>query len=149
MKGTMISKGLFGLVAVVLLAGTAFAQGPVTLQGKIPFDFIVGNVTLPTGDYWFQPRSSELLYIRSAKGEKTILVMTVPKVKKAPPRGAAESGKIVFHQYGNVYFLSNVINPFVHYDQSLTTTKEEKELMVKDNKAPKTVMIAANVERDR
>ena len=39
---------LVGVLSLVLVAGSAFAQ-TVYIRGKIPFDFIIGKTTLPSG----------------------------------------------------------------------------------------------------
>ena len=41
---------LVGVLSLVLVAESAFAQ-TVYIRGKIPFDFIVGKTTLPSGAY--------------------------------------------------------------------------------------------------
>jgi hypothetical protein len=41
---------LIGVLSLVLVTGSAFAQ-TVSIRGKIPFDFMVGKTTLPSGTY--------------------------------------------------------------------------------------------------
>ena len=56
---------------VMLAAGTMYAQGTFTvIRGDIPFDFIVGDKTLPAGNYVFHPVLPHKPFAKNRKHEK-------------------------------------------------------------------------------
>lgn len=103
-----LAKGfamLMLVVAVAFVSAVVSANGQ-SLQSKanVPFDFIVGDTTLPSGNYAFASATSsgQCLKISNtrAKGAAVRLTMAVS--------GNAESSKLVFHRYGQRYFLAEV-----------------------------------------
>jgi len=108
----MAKQILKGLTMLMLVAGLAFAsavvangQGGSRLVAQVPFDFIVGDKTLASGQYQVQTVSSagDALSIRSRDAKDQVLCLT----DGANPtrKGAA---RLVFHRYGNKYFLAQV-----------------------------------------
>jgi hypothetical protein len=93
-----------GLSAVLLLAASVlFAQSkPGDLVADVPFAFVVAGRTMPPGHYVVNNRNDDLS-IHDAHNQGVF----VPA--HSAQRGAHEnSSKIVFHRYGDTYFLSEV-----------------------------------------
>lgn len=90
----------------LLLVPLAHAQMTPGLTGKIPFQFRVGDKTLPAGEYRINRTSSraEFLVMRNldAKGTGIVFLSDVVQAK------SAQNSKLVFHRYGSAYFLSQV-----------------------------------------
>src|ERR1700746_4193782 len=103
MKNTLCR--ITGILALAFLAITqvALAQEPVV--ANIPFQFTAGQTTLPAGEYRVQKVRdvSSALLIRSMEG-RAIIVMTSPALANAPQA----KSKLIFHRYGNRYFLAQV-----------------------------------------
>lgn len=134
-----------GLLAVVAVA-TAYAQLPATeVRASIPFDFSVRGKILPAGDYEIRRLGDEPggLTISSAnhKGERVIF-----ETEPVEPREIASRGELVFHRYGDSYFLSEVFDGGGETGRELLPSREERSLrreMASSNRtAPETVAIA-------
>ena len=67
---------LVGVLSLVLVAGSAFAQ-TVYIRGKIPFDFIVGKTTLPSGAYEIRSLNDgpdKMLLLRGPDSHSNVMV---------------------------------------------------------------------------
>ena len=117
---------MFRTLLLTLAAGLAastlvHAEG---VKANIPFPFSVGKTVMPAGIYIFDTDvAPAVLRVRSQGWEKAALVIT----SSAQERNKGEDGKIVFHKYGAVYFLSQVV-----YSggaaRALPKTAREKEM---------------------
>jgi hypothetical protein len=74
-------------------------------QATIPFDFTVGQSLLPAGTYVITPLAPGVIAVRGWKGKELVSAMTLvtptSEVSKNPDR-------LVFHKYGDQYFLSEI-----------------------------------------
>ncbi len=138
------------LVATVIVAGvSAQAQSlQYKLTVDIPFDFKVADQTLPAGKYSIG-RSQEtsgdtVLQIRSNDGQSTTNRFSIPIVSfKTKSRG-----ELIFHRYGDQYFLSEVWPAGGGTGRAFLKTRSERDLekSARDNKvaavkAPKAEVI--------
>jgi hypothetical protein len=90
-------------VALLLAASVLFAQSkPGDLVADVPFAFVVAGRTLPPGHYVVNNQNDDLrIHDSHSQG------IFVPA--HSAQRGAHEnSSKMVFHRYGDTYFLSEV-----------------------------------------
>ena len=97
---TMIA--LLVLVGSMAVAAQAQTSGRKQLIANIPFQFNVGNKTLPAGEYSVRevnPESGGVLLLRSRDGNASAMIQVESVISKAP-----ESAKLIFHRYGNKYF---------------------------------------------
>lgn len=107
-------------VAGLLLAGPLFAQQGV--QAKVPFSFYVGNSQLmPSGTYRITPCSTNVVEVRNCKEGLAVLHLT-----RSDDKDVKDKGKLVFHKYGDKYFLSEVKSPSISTGLVLPVTKNEK-----------------------
>ena len=90
-------------IALLVLATAMFAQtGPGDVVADVPFAFTVGGKTLPAGRYIVKPADEHA--VRIFRPQTTgIFVSTHAAVKTS-----SEQTKLVFHRYGDTYFLSAV-----------------------------------------
>src|SRR3954471_19709645 len=103
-----MKKHLLSLIALGLLfaTGSAYAQ-TINVKANIPFDFVVDKQTMPKGQYKVESIGSEgssVLLITSADGTSKKLETVHSTDSVLEPMGS----KMVFHRYGNDYFLSEV-----------------------------------------
>jgi hypothetical protein len=96
---------LVGVLTLVLAAGSAFAQSE-EVRANIPFAFVVNKATLPAGNYSIDRAgmTSDAIVIRCLDGKTSQLAGTMS-------RGASKISdrtKLVFHRYGDRYFLSQI-----------------------------------------
>ena len=119
MKRLLVAMGLLASISVCpLLAQT------VVLKGKVPFDFHVGSVDMPAGEYTVQ-QSGSIVTVRTAEGRTvTAAYLTLPTRAEA-----RRDGTMVFNRYGDEYFLTKVWIPNSTEGRALPTSKREKELI--------------------
>jgi hypothetical protein len=92
--------GLLGLLAIV--AAHATSEGSLTVN--VPFDFTCGKTLIPAGSYTVSEISIEgQSFLRSIDGPRGIFVSTnnADADKEGKPR-------LIFHRYGNQYFLAQI-----------------------------------------
>lgn len=124
-------KGVTMLASIVVLAfATALAANAQSrshqLRADIPFDFIVGERTLAAGDYavgTISQASSEAVLIRSRDGsQKAIRLTNKVSGRNSAPRRA----RLVFHRYGNTYFLAQVWTAGANDGREMVKSKLER-----------------------
>lgn len=107
-----ILKGFTMLMLIVALAlatavASANAQSPNRTMANIPFEFVVGDKTLPAGEYTVKAATTagDALVIQGVdNGESAVrLSDSTEQLKNRPAR-------LVFHRYGHNYFLAEVWN---------------------------------------
>jgi hypothetical protein len=133
---TITLLSLFCILGVTF----AYAQSADRISMKIPFSFVAGEKTLPAGEYIVRNTiSSRVTLIRSADGRSeytTILTMPVP------PEATPFTAKLVFHRYGDQYFLYQVWTPANERGGQLSQSRVEHELAMNASK-PRVVSIAS------
>ena len=100
-----MKKQLFALLGLGLLLATVSASAQtVMLKANVPFNFIVSGKTLPAGEYTIQSLNTiaRVLVLRGA--EKADMVIANPCQSARP----SDKSKLVFHRYGDRYFLSQI-----------------------------------------
>jgi len=92
------------LVLFLLSAGPAHAEVRIT----VPFDFSVGKVLLPSGTYTIGRigAAHTLLQLLNSK-VKAGAIAQIHSVELDPSQ-VSEADKLVFHRYGNQYFLAQL-----------------------------------------
>jgi hypothetical protein len=121
----MSSRSYSYLAAVALLfAGLGVAHAQQAVTAKIPFDFVASGQTLPAGTYVFRealPNNNQTLAILDGRGHGV--------VAGANNLDWQETGqKLVFHKYGEQYFLADVYSPTgrLHFTESRSESKLAK-----------------------
>ena len=104
----------FGVIANATLLGLllmpfASAQLILGVQGKIPFEFRIGDQTLPAGEYKFvrHNAASPIIAMRNVN-DKSQTSLFISSQVQAKPSENTETSKVVFRRYGKTYFLSQV-----------------------------------------
>jgi hypothetical protein len=110
------------IAASFTAAGTAPAQDH-RVKATVPFNFTVGSQTLPTGTYTISsdPNSPGLLTIRN--WSKKVGIFTLAQPDQDNPR---YDNTLMFHKYGNQYFLSGIHSRGASMDVHMAVTKAEK-----------------------
>ena len=89
--------------AATLLAQTTPSQR--LMKVNVPFSFAAENHFLPAGEYLVQTVTPERsIRIISVDGKHSAIVNTLPNYAKSP----SENSRLVFHRYGDEYFLTQV-----------------------------------------
>jgi len=115
------------ILATMFAFSTAQAQSFSKLVAEIPFDFSVGNKVMPAGQYTISvlnPGSGQkLLRISRPDGHQAVILRTTPVWSSAKNQGT-----LVFHRYGNQYFLSQIWGPAENYGMEAPASKEERAI---------------------
>ena len=114
-------------VLTFLVATCAFAQISTQIKANIPFDFAAGKTILPAGDYTLSSQAVgyPTMYLLQGDGGRSgifLLTFTVQRKDLEEPRA-----ELVFHRYGDRYFLAQVWMDN-GAGRQLPVSKEEKEL---------------------
>lgn len=107
LKGLTIFTLMVAL-AIVTAVVSANAQSQVKVAANIPFEFVVGDQTLPAGEYEVRPVTDQggALAIEGSENGKTVMRLADP-IESMKKRTSA---RLVFHRYGQSYFLAQVWN---------------------------------------
>ena len=100
---------LVGVLCLAGASGTAYAGMTNLLEVKVPFPFVVGDQTLPAGEYRIQRDDySTALLIRSEHGTASAILNTRPARAAAP---SSDQPALEFKHVENKYQLSEVWMP--------------------------------------
>jgi len=132
----------FALSAGILAAVGCFSLHAQTIRvtATIPFEFQLGSNVMPAGDYSVT-HSNRVLTLRCETGAyKSAMVFT--NAANAEP--ASATSKLVFHRYGNEYFLAKVWSNASRAGAEIPPAKRERELIAASRRAtPAALTIAA------
>ena len=149
MQGRFINAIVTFCVVILGATTTAFAQIPGTaVKANIPFDFVVRGKVLPAGSYEVKrvTDNPDTLSIQNLEQTKVIeLFNTDPMMK----RDGFRQSELVFHRYGDVYFLDEIAAKGDQTARRLIPSKQERHLereLASNHNGSKfeTVTLAAN-----
>ena len=133
---TLITIALL-FTAVGLFAQTTPSQRLMTVN--IPFAFGVEGHSLPAGEYLVLTVTPERsIRIASADGKHSAVVNTLPNYASAP----SENSRLVFHRYGDEYFLTQVWTVGQNLARNSLSTKRAMEIASSGGK-PQTFTVLA------
>ena len=134
---------LLGLLLSVS-AICVYAQGkPLIHKVEIPFDFSIGDKTLPAGAYSVTRVNQEkiMLRLRRDDGRETINIITSTVQTNEAPK----TGKLVFRRYGKTYFLFQIWESDEVQGHQLQRSRAERSFerdLTKIGEEPSTVDLA-------
>jgi hypothetical protein len=144
-KKVFVAALTCGVLAVVA-AVTAYAQLPGTaIRATIPFDFNVRGKILPAGEYEIkrvgdQPDTLVIAGINDKHEHAAFVTEPVEESK------IANRSEIIFHRYGDSYFLAEVVTGGEQTGRETMPSHQERELrreMASNKTEPETVALAA------
>jgi hypothetical protein len=120
----------------IVLAGTV-ALHAQTVTATVPFNFYMGRTAMSKGAYRVDEiNGGAVIMLRTGKTTKAI---TVHNVAGKP---LAERPRLVFHRYGETYFLSEIWTGRSAMGRELARTSHEKELRAGLPAPPSPVIVA-------
>jgi len=116
------------VVGLALAAAVVSANAQLASHGviaDIPFDFIVGDETLPSGKYTVRTATADGqgLRISNLAGKASVMRLSNSIAEKNEKRNA----RMVFHRYGQQYFLAEIWSGEA-YGSQLRQSKRERNL---------------------
>lgn len=136
-----MKRNLLLFAAALALVVTTVASAQSTkVKVTVPFSFIVNRANLPAGEYLVQSVDVEgrVLAIRNVETNTTNLVMFNSCTSLASPTQT----KLIFHRYGERYFLSRIWVAGNTSGHELSPSPREKEV-AKDFSMREVVLMAA------
>jgi hypothetical protein len=129
MKNVVAKLGLLAVMIVIVASASANAQSlNYRLTANIPFDFSVGGEKLPAGKYWIsraqQSNGDTVVQIRSTDLHSNTTRFTIPVLASNP----AKESSLVFHRYGDEYFLAEIWPVGSETGRELAKSRAELEL---------------------
>ena len=122
MKTQVLRIAVIGLT--LLAASAALAQAPSSVKVNVPFAFVVNNHHMPAGRYVVTPAADGILRIYDTKIADNHMFAAAHSTYSRTP----EDAKLVFHRYGDSYFLAEVWNGS-DIGKELLQSKAEKEII--------------------
>ncbi|HET8546958.1 MAG TPA: hypothetical protein VFL57_03100 [Bryobacteraceae bacterium] len=127
MKGRMLC---LCVVTALFALGVNAQTISYRLAADVPFAFMAGPTQLPAGQYYIDTLSPAV--VRLATTDRSAAAMLI--VNGATRVSSERQGKLVFHKYGDRYFLANVWAPGASDGIVVRPSALERELIagVKD-----------------
>jgi hypothetical protein len=124
---------LKGFAMLMLVVGLALATAVVSANAQsankvvadIPFEFSVGYKSMPAGEYMLRSitTSGDALMIQSADSRVTAL-----RQSEATAQNKDNHARLIFHRYGERYFLAEVWNGADVTGRQLLKSQEERAI---------------------
>jgi hypothetical protein len=131
------------VLALTMLPLLATAQMGSTerIMAQVPFEFVVGSKVVPSGEWIVQPFSvdSKVLEIRNTAAAVNMFSSAAVLESKT----AAGNYALVFHKYGNSYFLAGVKIAGTRTGYRLPESKGEAELRAQNLSATEETVLAS------
>jgi len=134
----------YGVAILILmlaaLAGLASAQTR-TITAEVPFDYVVNGKTMLAGECTVKAEvnGQTILWIASDNGRVAVL----PNATES--NQPSDMTKMVFHKYGDRYFLASIEREGQNRGYELPASKLEAELRAQ-NVAEKDIVLLASAE---
>ena len=133
---------LVGVLSFLLVAGSAFAQ-TLYIRGNIPFDFIAGKTTLPSGAFEIRSLNDgggRSFVMRGPDGHSNVII----SANRVEYLNGADATKLVFDHVGDRYFLREIWVEGAKSGRQLPKSKFESELAMSNS--PEQVVVLAAVK---
>lgn len=147
MKNTFFRVLGMGVALILLTSVAGLAQSQV--RANIPFEFVVGNLTLPAGEYEIGPalnRDSYHIWVKKLDGSATTNAIAYGWNNPAKP----DKAYLIFNKYADKCFLSRICTKNEGSGRKLYASKAEKELAnaaksrsAMTDSSPKVITVAA------
>ena len=114
----------------VLTAAPAYSQAR-QLKANIPFSFIADGKTLPAGSYRIDRMRKDpgVLVLQEQNSLDTAVVFTMPVESSV----MQEQSKLVFHRYGEEYFLAQILYAGRSLGRELSESRVERTIRLAKN----------------
>jgi len=124
---------LFGVVAVAALAGAIsipLSAQSLSLTANVPFEFTVGNVTMPAGEYRVLSTSTRQIIKISNETQMSAVALVATLGTDSGTLARAGSPRLIFNRYGNHYALAQIWDGS-QYGREVPKNRSERELAAK------------------
>ena len=144
MKKQALAVFAIATLLITLSAGSSFAFFGLVhgVRADVPFDFVVGTKTLSKGTYTVK-LDNTFQHFLVITGRDNGEAAFASSITVAPEDIKDNSPKLIFHRYGDQYFLSQVWNGARLAGQELPKSQQEREHLAEGNLRPEVIAILA------
>ena len=128
---------VFAIFAVAVVALPACAQS-VSTVADVPFAFVAGNTTMPAGQYRIDAPAESLIVSLAGPGQSTHVLVSNPD----DARSSADKPELIFHRYGDQYFLSAIRTPFRSREFPMSRLEVEVQKTASAKRASDLIVLA-------
>jgi hypothetical protein len=134
-------KILVGILLLVPMIAAAQLTTNDSVVAQVPFRFMVANQYVPAGECILQKMDANgrTLVMHNVDAKMSMFVLASAKESKT----AASAYALVFHKYGNRYFLSGLRVADARTIYSLPESKEEAELRAQNVVGTEQIVLAS------
>jgi hypothetical protein len=127
----MNRKIAIALLTAIVNVAIATASAQNIAKANIPFNFRVGSTPMPAGLYKIEPAEAGLVWINRVDGSShaVVLAQTNSGTTAAP-------ATLVFHKYGDQYFLREMRKANGQTQMTFSQSKLEKRLRTQEASLP-------------
>jgi hypothetical protein len=118
----------FSISALVVALAVPLMAQSFRMTANIPFEFTVGNKTLPAGAYEVRRDSSPSLLLIQGRDHGAGALSLATRQEMPISRNPESHTNLVFNHYGNRYFLAEVNDGFDGTGFVMPTSHTEREL---------------------
>ena len=123
-----MTRKLFTIGVLAALSCAGLQAQNSELLARIPFDFTVGQKTMPAGQYKVT-LSNGTVWVREANGRNQSILLTTPARAGTRPAELDDNhGVLVFQRYGDERFLTSVWTKSAPDGRRLPESRMQKEL---------------------
>ena len=120
------NRVLTALTLVAWLMVPATHAQSIMLKADVPFNFVVGDTQLPSGEYHVKQLRPGVIQVQDKVTRSSAIVMTTG----VQAGKTSDVGKLVFNRYGDNYFLSRIWEPSSIIGRQLPKSRLEREVAV-------------------
>ena len=139
--------GILTTLAVLLLISVPSTYAQIRVRVTVPFNFTVGKAEMPAGTYTISRAGafSSVIEIKGSTTKKSVVSM----VRSGGTSSSDSTAKLVFNQYGERYFLSQVTRGYGADVMQLPTSKLEQEQRIESTSraSEQKVVVAARAQK--
>jgi len=116
------------ILMLVGLTGLVNAQMSTTIKAQVPFEFVTNGKTMPVGECIIEVRGNGPTLLSISSGKQHVFVF--PNADQSP--NASKKTALVFHRYGDQYFLSGIKREGRRIGYQLPASGREAELQARN-----------------
>jgi hypothetical protein len=117
--------GFLSVATLVVVLAAPLAAQTLRLTATVPFEFMVAGRSMPAGDYTIGNLGSSGA-IRVTNGNTSVL--SIANVASSGSKERSGQALLIFHRYGDQYFLSRIVDGNRATGLELPASRTEKEL---------------------
>ncbi len=128
-------------LTMVPLLATAQLSSSQKIVTQVPFEFVVGNKVVPAGEWTVRAATMDAKVLTIRNTDAAIGLFSTTSVVES--KKTAGDCRLVFHKYGNSYFLSGVRIAGARTGYQLPEGKAEAEMRAQNGPATEETLLAS------